>query len=84
MEESDDQSTGRYPMSTAAFEPMLPWTEEEYLELGETPDRVELFDGSLFVSPSPTGAQSRLSRRIANALDESALNRGFEVFETST
>ena len=68
-------------MSTAAFGHALPVTEEEYLSLGETPERVELFDGRIEVSPSPTPAHQRSSRRIANALDGPALARGFEVFE---
>jgi hypothetical protein len=34
-------------MSTAAGGHALPVTEEEYLSLGETAERVELFDGRI-------------------------------------
>ena len=68
-------------MSAAAFGRVRLVTEEEYFSLGETPERVELFDGRIEVSPSPSPAHQRISRRLANALDGPALDRGFEVFE---
>lgn len=68
-------------MTTAIFSDGRPMSEREYLALGETPERIELFDGSLHVSLSPTLRHQTISRRLANALDHGAGAAGLQVVE---
>jgi Uma2 family endonuclease len=56
-------------MSSTAYGHAGPVTEEEYLSLGETPERVELFDGRIEVSPLHTPLHSEVSFWLKSMLN---------------
>jgi len=58
----------------------LPWTEEEYLALGETDVRVELVDGGLILSPAPTQGHQATSSELYLALRSPAEAAGLQVY----
>ncbi|MFG3578450.1 Uma2 family endonuclease [Micromonospora chersina] len=71
-------------MSAAPLEPFGQhvglWTEADYVALGETPDRIELLDGSLIVSPTPGRRHQRVARRLANSIEAAAEAEGLSVY----
>ena len=68
-------------MTTAIFSDGRALTEEEFLAIGETPERIELFDGSLHVSPGPTPRHQRISLLLATTLTPGANAAGLQVLE---
>jgi len=68
-------------MGVAATQHDGPFGEAEYLALPEdSSQRVELIDGTLMMSPSPTRVHQRISFRLATILDQ-VVPEGFEVQE---
>ncbi|MFF0256020.1 Uma2 family endonuclease [Micromonospora zamorensis] len=55
----------------------LPWTESDYLALGETAQRIELLDGGLLIGPSPSVRHQVIVGGLAAALEPgcAAVNR---------
>ncbi|MEU3453204.1 Uma2 family endonuclease [Micromonospora sp. NPDC006766] len=68
-------------MTAAVFDHDGPWTEEEYLALGETQQRVELFDWSLYVTPGPTPLHQNISGELRAALRKPVREAGLRVLE---
>lgn len=59
----------------------MPWTEEEFLALGETSERVELFDGELTVTPASTPLHQHISFELKLALRQAVRKAGLTVHE---
>ena len=68
-------------MTSAIFSRGLPLTEDEFLALGETSERIELFDGSLFVTPAPTPYHQHISSELMVTLRPAARKAGRYVHE---
>ncbi|WP_043511268.1 MULTISPECIES: Uma2 family endonuclease [unclassified Actinoplanes] len=60
-----------------------PWSEDDYLALGETDHRIELIDGSLWVSPAPNRPHQHISAFLWLALQATARTAGFQVLLTT-
>jgi Uma2 family endonuclease len=73
---------GRCAIESAIFGNGFPFTEEEFLSLGETPERIELFDGSLHVTPAPTLRHQYISGELKAALRPAAHEAGLYVLDT--
>ncbi|MCX5069235.1 Uma2 family endonuclease [Micromonospora lupini] len=57
------------------------WTEADYFALGETPDRIELLDGSLIVRPAPSKRHQLVSWELVHSLRRAVRAQDLLVFE---
>jgi Uma2 family endonuclease len=56
------------------------WTESEFLAIGETPERIELFDGSLHVTPDPLPRHQYMASQLLNAMNAPSRRAGLFAF----
>lgn len=68
-------------MTEAKFGHPGPWTEEEYLALDETANRIELIDGGLWVSPAPNAAHQAILHIVHAALHPAARAAKLKVLD---
>ena len=57
---------------SALLDHIGPWTEPDYLALGVTNDRIELWDGNLLVTPAPNIRHQLLSHELTSAVKAAA------------
>lgn len=70
-------------MSVALLEYPGPWSEEQYFALGETPNRIELFDGGLWVSPAPGKPHRDISFLLMAGIRPTARAAGLRAYEAA-
>ena len=69
------------PMSVSVLEHPGPWSEDEFFALGETQSRVELIDGSLWVSPTPTKRHQDIVSLLTIELYHAARRSGLRLLQ---
>ncbi len=70
-------------MSAAVLEHPGPWSEEQYFALGETPNRIELIDGGLWVSPAPNKPHQDISFLLMAMIRPAARAAGLRAYEAA-
>jgi Uma2 family endonuclease len=71
------------PMSVALLEHPGPWSEEQYFALGETPNRIELIDGGLWLSPAPNKPHQDISFLLMAGIRPAARAAGLRADEAA-
>ena len=68
-------------VTSPIFSDLRPMSEDEFLALGETSERIELFDGSLHVTPAPTPRHQYIAGELKVIFRAAGRARGLYALE---